>query len=616
MNNNVPFRQLDRPEPDISVEKSKDGSYLIESNISIGEYEENIANYWLKSAAEVPDRACLVQCQPQGDWPELTYAEAVEKADRISSWLLANGYSKDTPLVILSGNSFSHALLTMAALQISVPVVPLSPSYSLMSSDFSRLKYAVELVEPRLLFAEDGNQFSKAIEALSELNLEVVTVAGAAHGGIRFDDLLVEIDADAVQRAREAVRFDDVAKILFTSGSTGMPKAVPNTQRMLCSAQKMVELISEPRDPIGNPTVVLDWLPWHHTFGANANFLGNLRVGGTMYMDDGKPIPGLFQRTIENLKKIRPTRFSTVPTAFSFLLDQMEEDEELANAFFDRVKMCTYGGAALSQELFERMQVLAIKYTGMRMPLGTGWGATETTAMGTAVFWDVERVGLIGVPYSGITIKLIPVQEKFEIRLKGPSIHQGYYKRPDLNAKYFDEDGFYCIGDAVEFINPDNPAEGLAFKGRVSEDFKLGNGTWVETGSLRLSLIDALDPFARDVVIAGHDRENLSILIVPSEFVVRQATEAGFQVAGENSIIGTPEILKNIEDKLNQYNKRFPNKSRFVAHAIVMGSPLSADKNEITDKQYINQSAVLENRAQLVNRLYDGSNSQEVLDFL
>ncbi|WP_037493618.1 AMP-binding protein [Sneathiella glossodoripedis] len=605
MTSSIPYLELNRPKPDISVQKSKDGSYLITNNISIGEYEKNIANYWLKSAEEVPDRACLVKCSPDEDWPQLTFKEAADKADQISTWLLNNGYNAETPVLILSGNSFAHALLTMAALQIGVPIAPLSPSYSLMSADFERLRYASELVGANLVFAEDGDLYGKALNVLGEFDLQTVTVSGDTHGGIRFEDMLGICESDRVRAARAKVQPASLAKILFTSGSTGMPKAVPNTQEMLCSAQKMVELMSEPRDPEGNPTIFLDWLPWHHTFGANANFLGCLRLGGTMYLDDGKPVPGLFQRTIENIKRIKPTRFSSVPTAYSFLLDQMEQDEELGRAFFERMRLCNYGGAALSQELFERLQVQAVKYTGKRIPVGTGWGATETTAMGTAVFWNEDQVGLVGVPYSGITLKLVPVQDKFEVRLKGPAVHSGYYKRPDLTKDYFDEDGFYCIGDAVQFIDPQQPERGLAFKGRVSEDFKLSNGTWVETGSLRLTLIDALDPFARDVVIAGHDKEFLSILIVPSEFVVKDAIKRGFVDKGPLSIITDSELMAKISEKITAHNTKFPSKSRFVGSALIMGSPLSADKNEITDKQYINQRAVLDNRAELVSRLYN-----------
>ncbi|WP_169569649.1 AMP-binding protein [Sneathiella limimaris] len=615
MNSQVLFRPLERPKPDISVQKTKDGSYLIVSNIAIGEYEDNIANYWLKSAEEVPDRACLVQCRAEGDWPELSYRDAVDKADRISTWLLNNGYSKETPILILSTNSFAHALLTMGAMQIGVPIAPLSPSFSLMSGDFERLKYAADLVDPKMIFAEDGDLFSKAINALSDRRDQIVTVTGVLHGGLVFDDLLSDLNVDAVAKARATVGPDTLAKILFTSGSTGMPKAVPNTMRMLCSAQKMVELISEPRDPFDNPSIFLDWLPWHHTFGANANFLGSLRIGGTLYMDDGKPVPGLFHRTIANIKKIRPTRFSSVPTAFSFLLDELEKDEELALAFFDRLRMCNYGGAALSQEVYERLQVQAIKHTGMKIPVGTGWGATETTAMGTSLFWNEDKVGIIGVPYSGMTVKLVPVQDKYEIRIKGDAVHTGYYKRPDLTSTYFDEEGFYCIGDAVVFQDPERPERGLAFKGRVSEDFKLANGTWVETGSLRLQLIDALDPFARDVVIGGHDEEFLVIMIVPSEFVVKDAEARGFHAEGDLSVIEDPEILKKIKTKLEAHNQKYPARSRFVGRALVMGSPLSADRNEITDKQYINQKAVLENRSKLVDQLLSSETMGAILKF-
>ncbi|MBL4906968.1 MAG: AMP-binding protein, partial [Sneathiella sp.] len=450
----VPFRQLDRPVPDVAVTKRDDGSYRIQSNLSIGEYELNAAAFLRKSAIQFPDRPFLVKCGPDESWPELTYGEAKKKADQISSWLLKNNYTSETPILILSSNSFAHALLSMGAIQVGIPIVPVSPSYSLMTRDYSKLRYAIELVDAKMIFAEDGSIYGKAIETIRRDGLDVVTVGGDAHDGLRFDDLCGDVDHALVEAAFDKVAENTLAKILFTSGSTGMPKAVPNTHLMICSSQKMHQMIAEDPDPVNEPPVVLDWLPWHHTYGGNVNFFGIIRLAGTLFMDDGKPIPGQFQRTIENIKRIRPTRFSSVPTAYSFLLDQLEKDDEFITAFFDRVKICLYGGAALSQELFERMQVLAIKHTGLRMPFGTGWGSTETTGTGTAVYWNSDKVGLIGVPYTGVEVKLVPVSNKFEIRIKGPHVHTGYYKRPDLTEEYFDEEGFYCMGDAVSFEDP------------------------------------------------------------------------------------------------------------------------------------------------------------------
>jgi len=614
MSQKVPFRKLNRPLPDISVRGREDGSYLIESNIAIGEYEKNAAANLRQSAENFPDRAFLVKCGPDDHWPELSYRETRTKADQVSSWLLSHGYSADTPILILSSNSFAHAILTLGAVQVGIPVVPVSPSYSLMSGDYEKLKYAAELVEAKMIFAEDGTLYAKAIGKIQADGIEVVTVQGDTHNGIRFDDMLVDVDRELVDTAFSNVSEDTLAKILFTSGSTGMPKAVPNTHRMICSSQKMHTLVSEPNDPVDNPTIVLDWLPWHHTFGGNVNFFRIIRVSGTMYIDDGKPVPGLFQRTFDNIKRVRPTRFSSVPTAYSFLLDQMEKDEDLARAFFDRVAACLYGGAALSQELFERMQVMSIKYTGLRIPFGTGWGSTETTGTGTAVYWETDKVGLIGVPPAGGQIKLVPVSDKYEIRIKGPHVHEGYFKRPDLTAEYFDDEGFYCMGDAVNFEDPANLEQGLVFKGRVTEDFKLSNGSWVSTGPLRLTLIDALNPLARDVVIAGHDKEELAILIVPSEGMYQQAIQAGHTVENSLSVIENIEILESFRSKLEEYNQNNKTKSRFIRSAVLLGAPLSVDNNEITDKQYINQSAVLENRAQLVERLYEDMSSTAILN--
>ncbi|MEH6402667.1 MAG: AMP-binding protein [Sneathiella sp.] len=614
MSHKVPFRKLNRPMPDISVLGREDGSYLIESNIAIGEYEKNAASDLRRSAEKFPDRAFLVKCSPDEHWPELSYRETRTKADQVSSWLLSRGYGADTPILILSSNSFAHAILSLGAVQVGIPIVPVSPSYSLMSGDYAKLIYAMELVDAKMIFAEDGTLYGKAIEKIRTAGVEVVTVQGEVHNGIRFDDMLEDVDQDLVDKAFADVTGDVLAKILFTSGSTGMPKAVPNTHRMICSSQKMHTLVAEITDPEDNPTIVLDWLPWHHTFGGNVNFFRVIRVSGIMYIDDGKPVPGLFQRTFENIKRVRPTRFSSVPTAYSFLLDQMEKDEDLARAFFDRVTSCLYGGAALSQELFERMQVMAIKYTGLRIPFGTGWGSTETTGTGTAVYWETNKVGLIGVPPAGGQIKLIPVSDKYEIRIKGPHVHEGYFKRPDLTEEYFDEEGFYCMGDAVDFEDPSNLEQGLVFKGRVTEDFKLANGTWVGTGPLRLTLIDALSPLARDVVIAGHDKEGLAIMVVPSEEIYQQALKAGHKVENFLSVIENIDILESFRLKLDDYNKKNKSKSRFIGSAVLLGAPLSVDKNEITDKQYINQSAVLENRAQLVERLYDNVSSAAILN--
>ncbi|MCF8468645.1 MAG: AMP-binding protein [Sneathiella sp.] len=611
----IPFSKLNRPAPDISVVKNTDGTCVITSNIDLGDIDTNIASYWRRSAAEYPDRAFLVKCGPDRDWPELTYAEAKHQADQVSNWLLAKGYGPDKPVMILSANSFAHAALTMGAIQVGIPVTPVSPSYSLMGTDFTKLKYAVELTEPGMIFAEDGDLYSKALDALGTENIDIVTVSGSSHGGLRFDALLGDIDEKAVETAYAAVTGESLAKILFTSGSTGMPKAVPNTQLMLCSAQKTLELISEPRDPENEPIRVLDWLPWHHTYGGTVNFFGIARVTGTLFIDDGKPVPGLFNRTIENLKRVSPSRFSTVPAAYSFLADQLEQDEELAVAFFRNLKICQYGGAALSQEMFERMQLLAVKYTGLRIPFGTGWGATETTGTGTAVYWETEKVGLIGVPTPGISIKVMPVGEKLEIRIKGPNVHKGYYKRPDLTAQYFDEEGYYCIGDAVKWEDPARLETGMIFDGRVAEDFKLANGTWVSTGSLRLSLIDALDPVARDVVIAGHDRDEIGILILPTEAVQRQLVADPSARSLDNKTILAPNMIEAVQQRLSRYNQLNTSPSRRIGKALIMAEPLSVDKNEITDKQYINQGAVLANRADLVVRLFSNSENADIVDF-
>lgn len=615
MSSSIPFLELDRPSPDINVQENSDGSYVINSNVDLGEVQKNVGYYWRRSAEEFPDRPYLVKCGPSGEWPELTYAEAKKQADQVSSWLLREGFGPEKSILILSSNSFAHAVLSMGAIQVGVPITPVSPSYSLMGNDFAKLQYAAELTEPGMIFAEDGDKFAKAISALPLEGRRLVTVTGHDHGGARFEELLGGIDADAVEAAYDKVDETSLAKILFTSGSTGMPKAVPNTHGMICAAQKTLEMISEARDPEDDYLRVLDWLPWHHTYGGNVNFFGIMRVSGTMYMDDGKPAPGLFQRTLQNLKRVSPSRFSSVPAAYSFLADALEKDEDLARAFFKNMTICQYGGAALSQEMFERMQVLSIKYTGRRMPFGTGWGATETTGTGTAVYWNTDKVGLIGVPTPGVTIKVIPIGEKLEIRIKGPNVLKEYYKRADLTADYFDEEGYYCIGDAVKWEDPDNLETGLVFNGRVAEDFKLANGTWVSTGALRLQLIDALDPIARDVVIAGHDRDEIGIMIVPTEQVLKQLGKINGSTSDDGELISATDVFSAVQSKLSSYNQENNSPSRRIGKAAILARPMSVDKNEITDKQYINQGTVLTNRSAIVDRLFSNSLDPEVISY-
>lgn len=614
MTSDIPFRPFNSPEPDINIEARSDGSFILSNNTEISFSVRNIAEYWRSSAELFPDRPFLVQCNRSADWPELTYAEARKSADRVSSWLIGLPGAENKPIMILSGNSFEHALLSMGALQIGVALAPISPSYSLMGGDFARLKYVFDMVKPGIIFVQDAHMFGPALNALDLEGVTIVAADNAARDMVRFDQILDAPLDSSLDTLFSEVDGSVLAKILFTSGSTGMPKAVPNDHEMLCAAQKTLELISEPSDPVNDPMVVLDWLPWHHTYGGNVNFFGIARMAGTMYIDDGKPVPGLFDRTIDNLRRVSPTRYSSVPAAYIFLADRLEHDEELAVAFFKHMKICQYGGAALPQELFERMQVLAVKYTGMRIRFGTGWGSTETTGTGTAVFWETDKVGLIGVPTPGVTIKLVPVGEKFEVRIKGPNVLKRYMGAEELTVKAFDEEGFYCIGDAVKWTDPGNPEAGLAFDGRVTEDFKLLNGTWVSTGALRLALIDALDPYARDIVIAGQDRETAGAMIWPTEIADKKfGRDACADDTGE--LVLEDGLLDVVQLLLSRYNKENKAVSRRIGQALIMAKPPSVDAGEITDKQYVNQSAALDNRQALVRKLYDPAPQAGILKF-
>ncbi|MEX1152406.1 AMP-binding protein, partial [Parvibaculum sp.] len=529
----------------------------------------------------------------------LTYAEADRKVSAIAQALLDRGFNQQTPVMILSGNSIEHALMTYGAILAGVPVAPVSPSYSTMSSDFEKLRYVVDLVEPKLIFMQESAPFARGLAALDLDGVELVTVD--ASRGTSFSDLLDTAPGAAVEESYARLHYDMVAKYLFTSGSTGMPKAVITTQRMMCVNSVMPKSVTVEQEG-EEPPVLLNWLPWNHCFGGNA-ILNNLLVsGGTLYIDGGRPVPGGFAETVANLYEIAPTAYSNVPAAYTMLADELERDEVLARNFFSRLRSLAYGGAALSQDLYERVQRVAVRTVGERIVFSSGYGATETAPTITNVHWPTERMGLLGLPLPGIELKLAPVGRKMEVRVRGDCITPGYYKNPEKTGEAYDDEGFYRLGDGARFVNPDNPLEGLVFDGRVAEDFKLSTGTWVSAGKLRVDAVAASNGVLADALVAGLDRAFIGLLGFPNLPACRNI--AGDQSLAAEDIVHHPAVLERLAEGLRAYNTGNPGSSTRVLRALLMVEPASVDAGELTDKGYINQAVALGRRAVLVEKLY------------
>lgn len=597
-----PFKPLPMKAPDVKVERRADGSILVSQNHAPGERPRSIAHLLAEKAAAHPERPYIQQRAPNhGPWRGVTYGEAKRAADGIAQWLLDRGLSAADSVMVLSANSVEHGLVMLGAYTSGIPLAPISPAYSLISTDHAKLKHAFATVRPKVVFAQDGAMFARAFETLRGLDPDLifVTTDGNGEGAIALSQLIGTEPTAAVEAARDRIDHATVAKYLFTSGSTGMPKGVPQTHGMMAGVIAGQDgLRSEPVDPNEPPPVSLEWMPWSHISAGNINFNGVLWAGGSLYLDEGKPIPGLFETTIKNLYEISPNVFGSAPIAFGMLAEAMESDPALRKSFFKNLRYMGYGGATLSNDIYERMQALAVAETGMRIPLTTMYGATETQGV-TVVHWVTERVGLVGLPLPGTTLKLVPNGGKLEVRVKGPTVTTGYHNDPVKTAAAFDEEGFYSLGDAARFVDPEDPAKGLIFDGRVTEDFKLDSGTWVSVGTLRPDLVAACSPYVADVVVAGQDKPFIGILAWPSPAIFQTlVAETGSAPAA------LEKLTALLTEQLKAFNATAGGSSRQVGRFIIMTEPPSIDAGEITDKGYVNQRATLERRDALVQAIY------------
>jgi feruloyl-CoA synthase len=608
------FRKIEWLKRDIAVERRSDGVIILKSRIPLQAYEKHIPASLAKWAKDAPERIWLAQrTGADRQWRKVSYAEAKRTVDALTQALINLKLPPASPVAILSGNSIDHALLTMAAMQARLPAAPVSPAYSLMSQDHLKLKYLFNLIEPKVLMVQDGPAFEMALKALDLDGVTVIHVARACDGieSVAFTDLAATPVTREVEQSIARITPDTIGKLLFTSGSTGMPKAVINTQEMMCANAAMMMQV-RPRESGGPVPTALDWMPWNHTMGGNAAFNPILVDGGTLYIDDGRPLPGQLEETIRNLREVSPTYYANVPAGYAALAAAMEKDDALCRSFFKNLSLMAYGGARLPDDLYERMQDLAVRTTGQRIVFYTGWGSTETAPTATGTYWDTERVGLIGLPFPGVELKMVPCGSRYELRLRGINVMPGYFGREDLTRAAFDEEGFYCIGDAGVFVDPDDPVQGIIFAGRVVEDFKLTTGTFVHVGSLRTDAIAATTPVIHDALVTGQDRPFVGLLAWPNLHACRQMI--GNPGATCDEVASHPTVIACLKRGLEAHNKASSGASSLrIARAMLMVEPPSIDGNELTDKGYINQRAGLERRAALVERLYADPPGKEVI---
>jgi feruloyl-CoA synthase len=556
----------------VNVERRADGVIVLRSPQPLRDYERCAGEWLVKWARKAAERVFLAE--REGDrWRKVSYAQALEAARRIGQALLERGLGPGKPVAILADNSVDHGLLALGAMHVGVPVAPISPAYSLMSKDFAKLKQIFELLQPGLVWTGNSPRFAPALAAVGAEATPIGKLL-EKEAGARVDEAFARVGPESV------------AKILFTSGSTGLPKGVINTQRMLVSNQQMLAQVW----PFLEDRVqtIVDWLPWNHTFGGNFCFNVMLRNGGSLYVDGGKPAPGLIEVTAKNLAEISPTMYFNVPRGFDLLMPMLEGDAALRQNFFRDLDMVFYAGAALPQNLWERLEKLAIAEKNGELAMISSWGSTETAPSAAAVHYHIERAGVIGLPNPGCELKLVPAAGKLEVRVRGPNVTPGYYRRGDLTREAFDAEGFYRIGDAMKFADAAAPEKGLVFDGRVAEDFKLTSGTWVHAGAVRVKLIAAGNPVIQDAVITGHDRNEVGALVFLSpaaKNLAPQALRAKIAAA-----------LKTLAAEGGS--------SMHPTRALILEEPPSIDAGEITDKGYVNQRAVLERRAALVKTLH------------
>ena len=607
------FRPLTFGVTRVTLRDGVPGTHYLQADQPLLPYPECITDRLQHWAQTAPDRSFMARREKladgsTGDWRHVTYAQAWAQARSIAQALIDRGLSAERPVVILSENDLEHAVLALGCLVAGVPYVPASPPYSLVSQDFDKLKHVMRTVTPGLVFAADAARYGKAIAAAVGADVEMVLTSGALEGRsvTRFSDLIATPVTPAVDAAMAATGPDTIAKFLFTSGSTKLPKAVINTQRLWCANQQQMAqsmpVLAEA------PPILVDWLPWNHTFGGNHNFGMVLYHGGTLYIDDGKPTPALMVETLRNLREIAPTVYFNVPTGFEAIANAMKTDTEEGRALrknlLSRVKMFFYAGAALAQPIWDSLYESQERETGERIVMNTGLGMTESGPFAISVNSPHVNSGDLGVPTPGMELKLVAMEGKTEVRYKGPNVTPGYWRAPQETAQAFDEEGFFKSGDAVKWIDETDIHRGLKFDGRIAEDFKLATGTFVSVGPLRAKIIAAGAPYIQDVVLTGINLKEVGAMVFPTQAV---RTLSGLPAsAAMADVLSSVSVQAHFQTLVNTLAQTATGSANRIARLCLLAEPPTIDRGEITDKGSINQRAVLAHRADTVEALHAG----------
>ncbi len=598
-------REIELWEPDVHWEHRSDGTTLVWQAEPLGDFPDKLSDCILHWAKERPDHTWMAERGEDDEWRRVSYSQLLILIRGIGQFLLDLKLSVDKPLVILSENSTEHALAALAAQYAGIPSAAIATAYSLVSEDYAKLKSIAEQLTPGAIFAKDARPFTNALGTAFAPEIPLISVIGEADGRTThsWSEVIATEPRPDVDQANAATGPDTIAKFLFTSGTTGTPKAVIQTQRVMCSNMAMVTdcyafMKTE-------PPVILDWAPWNHVASGTKVFNMAIYNGGTYYIDAGKPSPAGIKETIRNLNEISPTWYFNVPAGYQMLADAMEADAALARNFFKDLKMLMYAGAGMAAHTWDQLRAIAYRTVGERILLCSGLGATETGPFATFCTEEQDLPGNIGIPVKGVTLKLVPVGDKLEARFKGPNVTPGYWRAPELTETAFDEEGFYRIGDALRYADPKDPGKGFFFDGRTAENFKLQTGTWVAVGAVRTALVDAMGGLIHDAVITGENQEMLGAIMVPYRPAIEKLVPNG-QAMREAELLSQPEVREKIETLLAVHAKAATGSASRVLRAAFIDGPLNPDRGEVTDKGSLNQRAVRENRVHLVDAIYEG----------